>query len=96
MLKSMVREALEASVLCSKPPVSFHTKKLSTVPNNKSPLSALSLAPSTLSKIQANLDAEKYGSINKPVLSWTIFSNSGFLRSLQNSDVLLSCQTIAG
>ena len=59
MLKSIVREALVASVLCTLPSVNFQTKKLSMVPNSKSPLTAPSLAPSTLSRIQANLVAEK-------------------------------------
>ena len=43
--------------------VNFQINQVSTVPNNKSPFSAFSLAPSTLSKIHLMLVAEQYASI---------------------------------
>ena len=69
-----VRAALVASVTCSFPPVSFQIRKLSTVPNNSSPASARSRAPSTLSSTQFSLVPEKYGSSKRPVLLVTISS----------------------
>ena len=59
MLKSMVREALLASVTCFRPPVSFQTSQLSTVPKASFPARARSRALGTLSRIQAILLLEK-------------------------------------
>jgi hypothetical protein len=59
MLNSMVREALVASVACTLPPVSRHSRKESMVPNASSPRSAASLAPATLSSSHATLVPEK-------------------------------------
>ena len=59
MLNIIVREALEYSVTNLSRPVRFQMTQESMVPASNSPLSALSLAPSTCSRIQAILDAEK-------------------------------------
>ena len=59
---SMVREALVGSVMCrppSTPPVMFHSTQVSMLPNTRSPLAALSLAPSTLSRIHRTFGPEK-------------------------------------
>ena len=59
---SMVRLALVTSVMCSPPlvpPVRFQMHQVSMLPNTRSPASALSRAPSTLSRIQRTLGPEK-------------------------------------
>src|SRR6056297_2039330 len=91
----MVRAALVASVTCCLPPVRFQTSQESTVPNNSSPASARDRTPSTLSRIQASLVPEKYGSSRSPVRAVTVSSNPSALSDLQKSDVRRSCQTIA-
>ncbi len=55
----MVREALVTSVTWTVPPVSFQRSQVSTVPKRISPRRAFSRAPSTWSRIQAILVAEK-------------------------------------
>ena len=66
---SSVREALVASVTKVRPAVRCQTRKLSTVPAASSPASARRRASGTLSRIQAILVAEKYGSMTRPVRS---------------------------
>ena len=59
---SIVRLALVTSVMCrppSVPPVRFQISQVSMLPNSRSPDSALSLAPSTLSRIQRIFGPEK-------------------------------------
>jgi hypothetical protein len=59
---SMVRDALVTSVACTPPlgpPVRFHSVHVSVLPNSRSPASARSRAPSTLSRIQRILGPEK-------------------------------------
>ena len=59
---SMVREALVGSVKCrppSTPPVMFQIVQVSMLPNIRSPASAFSRAPSTLSRIHLTLGPEK-------------------------------------
>ena len=56
---AVVREALVASVQWRPPPVSRHSRKVSTVPKASSPASARARAPATLSRIHASLVAEK-------------------------------------
>ena len=46
-LKSMVREALLASVICRRPPVNFQSSQVSTVPNARRFASASSRALGT-------------------------------------------------
>ena len=58
----MVREALVGSVTCtppSTPPVMFHSTHESVLPNARSPASAFSRAPSTLSRIHLTFGPEK-------------------------------------
>ena len=55
---SRVRLALVTSVRWA-PPVRFHRHQLSTVPNSRSPPSALARAPSTASRSQASFGPEK-------------------------------------
>jgi hypothetical protein len=59
MLNSMVREALVASVACTLPPVSRHSRKQSIVPNASLPSSAASRAPATWSSSHATFVPEK-------------------------------------
>ena len=59
MSHSRVREALVASVACTRPPVSRQSRKLSMVPNASSPRSARARAPATWSSTQASVEAEK-------------------------------------
>jgi hypothetical protein len=59
---SMVRLAFVTSVMCrppSLPPVRFQMSQVSMLPNSRSPESALSAAPSTLSRIQRIFGPEK-------------------------------------
>ena len=59
---SIVRLAFVTSVMCrppSVPPVRFQISQVSMLPNTRSPDSALSLAPSTLSRIQRIFGPEK-------------------------------------
>ena len=58
----MVRLALVTSVTCTPPltpPVRFQMHQVSMLPNTRSPASAFSRAPSTLSRIQRTLGPEK-------------------------------------
>ena len=59
MLNISVREALVASVACTRPPLSFHNSQQSMVPKASSPRPARSRAPSMLSSSQASLVPEK-------------------------------------
>ena len=54
-LNSSVREALLASVACTRPPVRFQTSQLSIVPKASSPFSARARAPGTLSSSHSSL-----------------------------------------
>lgn len=70
MSKSMVREALVASVANTppvRPPVRFHSTHESTVPRARSPVGGTPPSPSS----QCILVAEKYGSRTSPVRSRT-------------------------
>jgi hypothetical protein len=58
-LNNRVREALLASVAWTRPPVSFQTSQLSTVPKASSPRSARARAPGTWSSSHASFVAEK-------------------------------------
>ncbi len=58
----MVRDAFVGSVTCtppSVPPVMFHSTHVSMLPNSRSPASARSRAPETLSRIHRILGPEK-------------------------------------
>ena len=55
MLKSSVRDALDASVTCVRLPVSCQMSQVSTVPKASSPRSARARAPGILSSSQAIL-----------------------------------------
>src|SRR5580693_6825610 len=54
----MVRDALLASVTCTRPPVNFQSSQVSTVPNARRPASANWRALGTCSRIQEILLAE--------------------------------------
>ena len=59
---SIVRLAFVTSVMCrppSVPPVRFQRTQVSMLPNSRSPDSAFSAAPSTLSRIQRIFGPEK-------------------------------------
>ena len=59
ILKSIVRDALVTSVMWHLPLVSFHTSHESMVPKHRSPRSARSRMPFTLSRIHLIFVAEK-------------------------------------
>ena len=59
MSMSMVRDALEWSVACTRPPVRFQMIHESTVPRASLPETALSRTTGTWSSIQRNLVPEK-------------------------------------
>ena len=65
------------------------------VPNASSPAAARSRAPSTWSRIQASLVAEKYGSSSSPVFPPTIGSCPASRNERQRSAVRRSCHTMA-
>ena len=95
MLNMSVRPALVGSVAWTLPPVRRDSRKQSIVPNASSPRSARARAPDTLSRIQASLVPEKYGSSRRPVLSVTIDSAPSAFSLAQRSAVRRSCHTIA-
>jgi len=69
---SIVRDAFVGSVTCtppSTPPVMFHSTHASVLPNRRSPRSAFSRAPSTLSRIHFTFGPEKYVASGRPTLA---------------------------
>ena len=95
---SIVRLAFVTSVMCSPPsvpPVRFQISHVSMLPNSRSPDSALSRAPSTLSSVQRILGPEKYVASGSPTCSW----KRAWPPSLENSStslsVRVSCHTSA-
>lgn len=95
MLYRSVLDALEWSVACVCPCVSFHISHVSIVPNSSFPFSACCLAFGTLSSIHLIFVAEKYASIRSPVCCLMYCVSPLFFRSLHMSAVRRSCQTIA-
>src|SRR6056297_928426 len=95
MSKSIVLAAFDTSVAWTLPLVRFHKRHVSTVPKSNSPLSALSLAPSTLSSIHFILVPEKYASTTRPVFSRIICPYPAPTSSSHIDAVRLHCQTIA-
>ena len=96
MLNSIVREAFEASVTWTAPPVSFQSSQLSTVPKASSPASARARAPGTLSSSQAILVAEKYGIDQQSGPLADDRLQAGRFKCWQMAAVRRSCQTMAG
>ena len=95
MSSSRLRLALVASLACTLPPVSRHSRKHSMVPAASAPFSAAARLPATWSRIQAILVPEKYGSRIRPVLAVTSSSCPARFSSSQRSAVRRSCQTMA-
>ncbi len=95
MFHSIVREAFDTSVTCRRPRVSCQTSQLSMVPKASSPRAARSRPPSTWSRIQRSLVAEKYGSMIRPVRLRTSSSRPSARRLSQMASVRRSCQTMA-
>ena len=95
---SMVREAFVTSVQWTPPltpPVMFHRTHESVLPNSRSPASARSRAPSTLSRIHLILEPEKYGDSPRPQICRKRSGPSSPPSSFTISAVRMSCQTIA-
>ena len=84
-----------ASVAWTRPPVSFHTSQLSTVPKASSPRSARRRAHGTWSSSQAILVPEKYASRTSPVRSRTSASAPEAFSASHIAAVRRHCQTIA-
>ncbi len=95
MLYSIVREAFDGSVMCSRPAVRRQARKVSTVPKASSPCSARARAPGTLSSSQASFVPEKYASAMSPVRSWMTWSKPSALRRSHIGAVRRHCQTMA-
>ena len=98
MSMSIVREALVTSVQCTPPltpPVRFHKSHESVFPKRRSPASARSRAPSTLSRIHLIVEPEKYGDSPRPQIWRKRSGPSSPSSSLTMSEVRISCQTIA-
>ena len=69
---SIVRLAFVTSVMCRPPlgpPVRFQMHHVSMFPKTRSPASAFSRAPSTLSRIQRTFGPEKYVASGRPTVS---------------------------
>ena len=96
MLNSIVRDALLVSVACTRPPVSFQSSQLSTVPKARSPASARARAPGVWSSSHCSLVAEKYASSTKPVLRCSVRAWPRDLSWSQAGAVRRSCHTMAG
>jgi len=92
---SIVRDALETSVACTRPPVSCQMSHASMVPAANSPRSARARACGTWSRIQANLDALKYGSKTSPVRCCTRSPFPSVASRCIASAVRRSCHTSA-
>ena len=95
MSNSKVRDALVTSVACTVPPVSRHSRNVSTVPNASRPARAAARAPSTWSSSHAILVPEKYGSHSSPVFAAIAASWPSRLSRAQMSAVRRSCHTMA-
>src|SRR3954464_2083351 len=70
---SIVRLAFVGSVMCrppSVPPVRFQMHQVSMFPKMRSPASARSRVPSTLSRIQRTFGPEKYVASGRPTCAW--------------------------
>ena len=91
----MVRDALVTSVTWALPPVRFQISQVSIVPKRSLPSSAFSRAPSTLSRIQAILEPEKYASGIRPVRALIFAAQPCFTISSIIGAVRRHCQTIA-
>ncbi len=95
---SIVREALVTSVTWTPPfgpPVMFQMTHVSIVPNSRSPFSAFSRAPSTLSRIHLAFGPAKYVASGRPHTSLYFSLPASPASSLQIASVRVSCQTIA-
>ena len=95
---SSVRLAFVTSVMWrppSVPPVRFQMSQVSMLPNTRSPDSARSRTPSTLSRIQRTFGPEKYVASGRPVCSANRFWPPSRLSSSTSLSVRVSCQTSA-
>src|SRR5574340_804862 len=95
MSNSIVRGALLTSVAWTRPPESFQSSQLSTVPNASSPCAAAMCAPLTWSSNQRSLVPEKYGSTTNPVEARICSACPASRSAAHSGSVRLSCQTIA-
>ena len=94
----MVREALVTSVTWTPPftpPVRFQTTQESVLPKSRSPASAFSRAPSTLSRIHFDLRAGEVGR-QRQADAVLVAVDALLARELvEIAAVRVSCQTIA-
>ncbi len=77
------------------PPVRFQITHVSMLPNTRSPASAFSRAPSTLSRIQRIFGPEKYVASGSPTLDWKRSWPPSFENSSTSLSVRVSCHTSA-
>ena len=95
---NIVRDALVTSVTCtppSTPPVRFHNTQQSVLPNNRSPASAFSRAPSTFSRIQTIFVPEKYVASGSPTFCLNRSTPPSAASRSTMAWVRVSCQTMA-
>ena len=77
------------------PPVRFQISQVSMLPNSRSPESARSAAPSTLSRSQRIFGPEKYVASGRPTFSWKRAWPPSREYSSTSLSVRVSCHTIA-
>ena len=92
---SRVRLALVASLACTLPPVSRHSRKLSIVPAASAPLSAAARAPGDVLQDPGDLGAREIGIEQQAGLVRDGFSWPPRFSSAHTSEVRRSCQTMA-
>jgi hypothetical protein len=90
-----VRDALLASVACTRPAVSLKISQLSTVPRHTSPASARARNPSVWSSSHSTLLAEKSGSTRSPVRHSISGSNPSRTNCAQRAAERRHCQITA-
>jgi hypothetical protein len=94
----MVRLAFDTSVMCrppSVPPVRFQMHQVSMLPKIRSPASARSRAPSTLSRIQLTFGPEKYVASGRPTFERKRSCPPSRDSSSTSLSVRVSCHTSA-
>ncbi len=95
-LNSIVRAAMDGSVMWTAPPDSCQISQQFTSPNNSAPRAAAARAPGISASSQRSFDALKAGSSGRPVRARMSASQPSPRNSRHASDVLVSRQLIAG
>jgi hypothetical protein len=96
MSNSCVRDAFEASVANTSPPVRFHRSNESTVPTHRSPAADRDRSGSCSSSSHRNFVAEVSGSNGRPVRASIIGARPAARASSHKAAVRRHCQLITG